>query len=260
VRLLSYNIRAGGVGRAGALAAVVSHCAPDLVVLQEAVDPGVVEQLAAATGMSAWGARPRHSVAFMSREPVERHEWHRPRGSRRAFLEIVPAGGSLRVFGVHLTAVHSNWTERRRVRELGAILEALARHRDVFHLVTGDFNTLAPGEELDLRKLPPRLRALAWLGGRRIRWETIQLMLDASYVDGYRTLHGADPGYTFPTWDPHVRLDYVFLPRTWSRRLTACAVVRDHPALANASDHLPLLAELDAGALEMAEVPAAVTA
>ena len=244
MRLLTYNIRAGGVGRVGALAAVVSHCAPDLVVLQEAVDPGVVEQLAAATGMGAWGARPRHSLAFMSRGPVERHEWHRPRGSRRAFLEIVPAGYSLRVFGVHLTAVHSNWTERRRVRELRAILDGVARHRDAFHLIAGDFNTLAPGEELDLRKLPPRLRALAWLTGRRIRWETIQLMLDASYVDGYRACAGGDPGYTFPTWDPHVRLDYVFLPLAWSRRLTACAVVRDHLALARASDHLPLIAEI----------------
>jgi len=208
VRLLTYNIRAGGVGRVGALAAVVSHCAPDLVVLQEAVDPGVVEQLAAATGMGAWGARPRHSLAFMSRGPVERHEWHRPRGSRRA------------------------------------ILDGVARHRDAFHLIAGDFNTLAPGEELDLRKLPPRLRALAWLTGRRIRWETIQLMLDASYVDGYRACAGGDPGYTFPTWDPHVRLDYVFLPLAWSRRLTACAVVRDHLALARASDHLPLIAEI----------------
>ena len=245
MRLLTYNIRAGGGGRVGALAAVVSHCAPDLVVLQEAVDPGVVEQLASATGMSAWGARPRHSLAFMSRGPVERYEWHRPPGSRRAFLEIVPAGDSLRVFGVHLTAVHSNWTERRRVRELRAILDGVARHRDAFHLVTGDFNTLAPGEELDLRKLPPRLRAVAWLTGRRIRWETIQAMLDAGYVDGYRALHGRDPGCTFPTWDPHVRLDYVFVPLAWCRQLTACAVVTDHPALGQASDHLPLLAELD---------------
>jgi exodeoxyribonuclease III len=248
VRLLTYNIRAGGAGRVGPLAAVVSHCAPDLAVLQEAVDPGVVEQLASATGMSAWGARPGHSLAFVSRGPVEHHQWHRPRGSRRAFLEIVPTGGAPRVFGVHLTAVHSNWTERRRGRELRAILDAVSGHRDAFHVVTGDFNTLAPGEELDLRKLPPRLRAIAWLTGRRIRWETIQLMFDASYVDGYRTLHGADPGHTFPTWDPHVRLDYVFLPRAWSRQLTGCAVVRDHPAVAAASDHLPLLAELDSGA------------
>ena len=244
MRLLTYNIRDGGVGRVGALAAVIKHCAPDVVVLQEAIAPPVVEQLAAATGMTTWGAQRQQSLAFMSRVPIEHHEWHRPVASRRAFLEIVPAAGSLRIFGVHLSAVHSNWTERRRVRELHAILHAVARHKDDFHVIAGDFNTLAPGEELDLRKLPPRLRAIVWLTGRQIRWETIQIMLDASYVDGYRSLHGRDPGYTLPTWDPHVRLDYVFVPFSWSRRLAACAVVSDHPALAQASDHLPLQAEV----------------
>jgi exodeoxyribonuclease-3 len=240
VRLLTYNIRDGGVGRVGALAAVVNHCAPDMVVLQEAIAPSVVEQLAAATGMTAWGAQPRQSLAFMSRVPIQHHAWHRPGASRRAFLEIVPAAGSLRIFGVHLSAVHSNWTERRRVRELRAILQGIARYKDDFHVVAGDFNTLSPGEELDLRKLP----AIVWLTGRQIRWETIQIMLDASYVDGYRSLHGSDPGYTFPTWDPHVRLDYVFVPFAWSRRLGDCAIVSDHPALAQASDHLPLQAEV----------------
>jgi exodeoxyribonuclease-3 len=132
------------------------------------------------------------------------------------------------------------------VRELRAILQGVARHQDDFHVIAGDFNTLAPGEELDLRKLPPRLRAIVWLTGRQIRWETIQIMLDASYVDGYRSLHGGDPGYTFPTWDPHVRLDYVYVPFAWSRCLADCAVVSDHPALAQASDHLPLIAELAA--------------
>ena len=247
MRLLTYNIRDGGEGRVGALAAVINHCAADLVLLQEAVRPSVVESLAVATGMGAWGARPRHSLGFLSRRPVAHYRWHRPAASRRAFLEIVPEERGLRIFGVHLSAVHSNWTERLRVRELRAILRGVG-HKDEFHVIAGDHNTLAPGEELDLRKLPPRLRAVAWLTGRRIRWETIQAMLDAGYVDGYRSLHGRDPGCTFPTWDPHVRLDYAFVPLAWCRQLTACAVVTDHPALGQASDHLPLLAELVPGA------------
>jgi endonuclease/exonuclease/phosphatase family metal-dependent hydrolase len=247
LRLLTYNIRYGGVGRVGALASVVKQCAPDLVVLQEAIRPEVVEQLAAASGMSQWAASPAHSVGFMSRTKVQRHEWHRPRSSRRAFLEIVPEGDSFRVFGVHLSAVHSNWTERRRVRELRAVLAGIAEHQHGFHVVTGDFNTIAPGETLDLRKLPPRLRAFVYLTGREIRWETIQIMLDASYVDGYRTLHPAEPGFTFPTGDPHVRLDYVFLPTAFAPRLRNCAVVNGTPVVTRASDHLPVLAELEVG-------------
>src|SRR5436309_2789629 len=117
VRLLSYNIRHGGVGREGRIEAVIRHCDPDLVVFQEASIPGVVEHLAQKIGMRAWAAHPRHSVAFMSRVDVARYEWHRPFWSRRAFLEIALAGSEFRIFGVHLTAIHSNWTERLRRRE-----------------------------------------------------------------------------------------------------------------------------------------------
>ena len=42
LRLLSYNIRHGGVGRVEAIAAVIRGCAPDVVVLQEATRPDVV--------------------------------------------------------------------------------------------------------------------------------------------------------------------------------------------------------------------------
>jgi exodeoxyribonuclease-3 len=149
---------------------------------------------------------------------------------------------------VHLSAVHSAWTERRRVRELTALLAAIERHQSGFHVLAGDFNTLAPGEELDIRRLPWRLRGVVWLSGRKIRWQTIQLMLEARYVDGYRLLHPTGQGFTFPTWDPHVRLDYVFLPSPAAGRLKECRVVSGSPRLVEASDHFPLLAELEISA------------
>jgi endonuclease/exonuclease/phosphatase family metal-dependent hydrolase len=245
LRLLTYNIRYGGVGRVEHLAAVVNACAPDVVVLQEATRPDVVARLAAATGMAAWAAHEDHSVGFMSRRKVKSHAWHRPPSSRRAYLEIVPEEEGLRIFGVHLSAVHSNWTERRRVRELRAVLAGIAEHQGLFHVVLGDFNTIAPGETLDLQKLPPRLRAFVYMTGRVIRWETIQIMLDASYVDGYRTLHPAAPGLTFPAGDPHARLDYVFVPAPFAPRLRSCAVMSEASQVASASDHLPVLAELE---------------
>jgi exodeoxyribonuclease-3 len=213
------------------------------VVLQEATSPAVVERLSAATGLRAWGARAGHSVGFLSRVEIARHEWHLPRPAKRSFLEIVVAGGEFRIFGVHLTAIHSNWTERRRVRELRGLLAAVARYQHGFHVIAGDFNTLAPGEQLDLARLPFRLRAVLWLTGRTIRWQTIQMMLDAGYVDGYRRRHPGDPGFTFPTWDPHVRLDYAFLPSSHEDRLKEVHVVTRPAAVALASDHLPLLVD-----------------
>jgi endonuclease/exonuclease/phosphatase family metal-dependent hydrolase len=243
-KLLSYNIRFGGAGRESQLAAAIAEGEPDLVILQEATNPRVVERLADETGLKAWGARPGYSLAYLSRVRVARHEWHRPRGSKRHFIEIVPAGAELSIYGVHLSAVHSNWTERRRVRELRALLAAVESRKESFHICVGDFNTLAPGELLDARRLPPRLRALLWLSGGSVRYQTIQIMLGAGYVDGFRQLHPEESGHTFPTWDPHVRLDYVFLPRPFAGRLNGCEVINQSPAARQASDHFPLLASL----------------
>jgi endonuclease/exonuclease/phosphatase family metal-dependent hydrolase len=69
-------------------------------------------------------------------------------------------------------------------------------------------------------------------------------VLDAGYLDAYRVLHGADVGYTFPTWAPHVRLDYVFTPSAFARRIRTCEIFR-HAAAPAASDHFPLVADVD---------------
>jgi exodeoxyribonuclease-3 len=245
LRVLTYNIQHGGGGREAALSAVVRQASPDLVILQEATRPQVVERLARDSGMAQWGSRHGHSLGFMSREPIAHVAWHRPRVSRHAFIEVVPAGASWRLFGVHLSAVHAAWTERRRVFELRALLTSIAQHQHGPHALLGDFNTLAPGELLDVRKLPARLRALVWLSGGRIRWRTIQTILDAGYRDAFRHLHPDVVGSTFPTWDPHIRLDYVFVPGGFLDGVHACEVVRPDDAR-RASDHLPLMAELNA--------------
>jgi endonuclease/exonuclease/phosphatase family metal-dependent hydrolase len=244
LRLLTYNILKGGVGREEHLAAVINHQQPDVVILQEATSPEVVERLAAATGMVAWGATRGRSLGFISRVAIAEHRWLRPRWSQHAFLELLPEGLDLRIFGVHLSAVHAAWTEARRVRELRSLLQAITAHGQSQHVLVGDFNTLAPGERLDVAKLPYRLRVLVWMSGGRIRWQTIAIVLGAGYVDAFRECHSGVPGFTFPTWDPHSRLDYVFVPKAFASRLTECEVVTESPALRLASDHHPLRAIL----------------
>jgi exodeoxyribonuclease III len=245
LRLLSYNIRFGGLGREQPLAETIKAASPDLVVFQEATHPEVIERVAAAAGYSFWAARRNHSIGFLSRHEVAYHEWHYPAGARHSFLEIVPAGSEARVFGLHLSARFSRWDERRRTREIQSLLQGIKRHQEGFHVLVGDFNTLAPGEVLELEKLPAWIRALIWISGRKLQRETIQLMLDAGYTDGYRMLHPEDKGYTFPTWDPHVRLDYVFVPKVFKDRLGECQVLTEPvERIKAASDHCPLIAEL----------------
>ena len=186
---------------------------------------------------------PKLSLGYMSRVPIAHHEWHRPRLSRHAFLEIVPEGMSFRVFGVHLSAVFAAWTERRRAVELRSLLNSIKRHQDGFHALVGDFNTVAPGELLDFKSLPQKVRATVWLSGGQIRWRTVQIVLDAGYVDAFRLLHPADPGLTLPTTTPQVRLDYLFVQKPHLTRVTACEVLRPEAAQ-QASDHFPLFAEI----------------
>jgi endonuclease/exonuclease/phosphatase family metal-dependent hydrolase len=241
IRLLSYNIRRGGAGREDALESVIRPCAPDIVVFQEATAPAVIEALAARCGMPFWAAMPKLSLGFMSRLPIAHHEWHRPRFSRHAFLEIVPEGLSFRVFGVHLSAVFAAWTERRRAVELRSLLHAIRRHQHGFHALVGDFNTVTPGELLDFASLPQKVRATVWLSGGQIRWRTIQLVRNAGYADVFRVMHPSDPGLTLPTSTPQVRLDYLFVPDAHVARVTQCEGVRAERAQ-QASDHFPLLA------------------
>lgn len=251
LRLLSYNIRYGGTGREEALAAVIRSAAPDVVMLQEATDPGVVARVASLAEMTYWGAEPGHSTGYISRIPVHGHTWLRPRAARHPFLEVVLAAGEggsterCRLFGLHLSAWFSRWSENRREREIRALLEGIAAHQGAMHVIAGDFNALAPGERLEVARMPAWIRAMIWVSGRDIARQTIQTMLDTDYVDAYRHLTPGGTGFTFPTWDPHVRLDYVFLPGRERERIARCEVLLDAPRAREASDHFPLLAELN---------------
>jgi endonuclease/exonuclease/phosphatase family metal-dependent hydrolase len=64
-------------------------------------------------------------------------------------------------------------------------------------------------------------------------------------VDGFRRLYPADKGHTFPVWQPHVRLDYIFLPVKYADRLKSCEIVKQPSVVTEASDHFPLLFHLE---------------
>jgi len=98
-----------------------------------------------------------------------------------------------------------------------------------------------------VRRLPARLRPLVWLSGGSIRWKTIAAVLAAGYADVWCALHPGDDGATFPTWGRHLRLDYVFAPAPAAARVVRCEVVTV-PDTIRASDHHPLVAEIDLAA------------
>lgn len=245
MKLLSYNIRFGGQNRGRQISEVVKACAPDIVVFQEAYTPAVIEQIAADNNMSIVGARAAHSIAFASKIPIADFKWHYPPNSTHSFLEIILPDNHTRIFGLHLKPRFSKWSEAKRAREVRALLDAIKSYEEGFHVLVGDFNTLAPGERFQLHKMPYWIRALIWISGRDIKREAVQTLLDSGYADGFRHLYPNDIGHTFPTWDTHVRLDYVFLPQKNIEQLKSIEIVKQPPIAKTASDHFPLLAEIE---------------
>lgn len=253
MRFLTYNIREGGVGRAEQIAEVIRAADPDVVALQEARDPETVERIRSLTGFHHWGSRPGYSTGFLSNLPVRAFAWRQPPHTRHAILEVILGDGYPRVFVLHLRAWFSNWTERQRARELRGLLDGIKEQLKkeenafAFHVLAGDFNALAPGERFDSSPMPRWIRAMVWLNGRDIARSTIEMMQSDGYVDAWRVVNSdreKNPGYTFPVWSPHVRLDYVFTPTQFAERFKSCEVRTSPPAVKSASDHFPLLVEI----------------
>lgn len=253
MRLLTYNIREGGVGRAEPIAEVIKAANPDVVALQEATHPAVVEQIAKLAGFKYCGSQRANSTGFLSNIPVVNYAWRHPPRTRHALLEVSFADGFPRLFVLHLRAWFSKWSERQRVRELRGLLDGIQQQllkeerAFAFHVLCGDFNALAPDERFDSSPMPRWIRGMIWLSGRDIARSTIAMMRSEGYVDAWRTLykdHVNDPGYTFPVWSPHVRLDYVFTPAEYASRLTSSEIRREPDEVKRASDHFPLLVEI----------------
>jgi exodeoxyribonuclease-3 len=253
LRLLTYNIREGGVGRAEQIAEVIKAANPDVVALQEAGYPEVVEDIAKRCGFSFWASQRMSSAGLLSNVPVINHAWRYLPRMRHAVLEASLDCDVRRLFVVHLRAWFANWVERRRTFELRGLLSGIKQQLEkenksfAFHLLAGDFNALAPGEAFDPSPMPRWIRGMVWLSGRDIARTTIDLMRSEGYADAWRARYPDlknDPGYSFPVWNPHVRLDYVFAPKDYAARFTGCEVRRTPDVVKSASDHFPLLVEI----------------
>lgn len=245
MRLLSYNIRFGGSRRRELIADVIRGLDPDVVMLQEATEPDVVDWIGERTGLATTVRRPDWSVAALTRLPLTVRAWHQPRPGR-GFLELDSPDSPVRILGVHLTAGMTARGERIRVREaerLVAFVGAPAKPS----VAVGDFNSIAPGDRVVVARWPLWIRVLLRVDGG-IRTDAIALLERNGLVDAFRRFHPSDPGYTLPPRDPSVRLDYLLATRDALPLVRSVGPVlpSDEPLVIRASDHLPLLSVIDA--------------
>ena len=247
VRIATYNVRKGGRKRRGFLADVVGALDADVTVLQEATDPNVVRHIAEATGSQVVIHAPGRSVAVISRLPVAEARWHRL-ARARSFVEVELADVGVRVLGVHMSAGLSGRGERRRMGEVQRLLAtACAEHDGDRTVIAGDFNAIAPGDLSAVVRLPAWIRLLLRVDGG-IGTTVIGTVLAEGFTDAFRRQNPDVVGATMPVAAPSVRLDYLMLGRDLAPALVACSHGSvELPSLLAASDHLPVVADLDLG-------------
>ncbi|MFB8774411.1 endonuclease/exonuclease/phosphatase family protein [Streptomyces broussonetiae] len=227
LRVLSYNIRSMRDDTA-ALARVITACAPDLVLLQEAPRffrwRKKLARLASASGLvilSGGGTAAGPALLCSLRATVERTE--------DVLLPITPgehrrglATAVVRIGGARLGVVscHLSLRPEERYEQGGMLLDRLAALGTEHVVAGGDLNERPDG---------PTFRRLA-----------------DSLQDCWATAPwGAE--HTFPPADPYQRIDAVFAGK--GVEVLGCGVPLGHPGVTGtdlraATDHLPVLAAL----------------
>lgn len=272
-RVMTYNILYGGVGRESLIRDVVEAIHPDIAVFTEVTSADSFKVIAEPVGPHrAEGAIRKNGqrAVIVSRWPVSKSRLLGPPWAPRKWVEatIQPsAGPPVSVCGVHLVPQPLWPFEVSRRIEMRTLVEQLPPREGMPHIIAGDFNARMPGDRFlrDHAELWVRLECA--VQGGWPRW-ALKGMVDAGYVDCYRTCHEREDGFTVPAWDPAIRLDYIFASPALRQSLKAAGTLEPHaPAKArfrprrsvgellgwkpvrslgdSASDHLPVWADFE---------------
>jgi endonuclease/exonuclease/phosphatase family metal-dependent hydrolase len=251
LKVLTYNVLDGGAGREALILQVLQQARPDIVILEEVYDAPFVEHLGQALAMRPFfgeGNRQRR-VALLSRLPVASFHSHHPyppiwRNFVEAEVEYLP-GKRLRLFGVHTMAGLALPLEAWRWWEARVILRQSGLVPDQPCLIGGDFNAIAPRDPVDRRSMPRWMQVMFLLQGNRIYRLSLRAYLQAGYIDSFRRLNPQSPGFTYPTPRPNARLDYLLVNAALAPAVRGCQVLQQPEAVLSASDHYPLMLELE---------------
>ncbi len=261
IRLMTYNIHYWeGMDSEVDIARVtqvIEREAPDIVGLNEVFHPytaegedqpvlhQIAEQLgmdfvfAAAThyrfGLREDGVLTPYGNALLSRWPIHHvatttldADDHAPRSLIAADIET--PSGPLRVLVTHLDYL----SEAIRMKQMREVL----RYAEGEHVLMGDFNTLVREEYADFEEV--RRRAAEIDGTPIVASEVVPDLLARGYTDAFATA-GEGPALTWSAAEPLMRIDYILLTPGLAGRLRTCRRVDEFMA----SDHMPVIAELD---------------
>lgn len=261
LRLLTYNILQGGVGREQEIFEVVNSCHADVIILQELSSSAFLQDLANKLALPHFFFAPanrqllrfkgsigfhRRNIGLLSRFPILTAHSYRRFPLRRTLLEATieyAPGQTLKLYGVHLLASLDLTAELWRGLEINALLRRSKVYQTECCLIAGDFNTIANGDHPLIGNFPLQLKTMIRLQGNRVYTLAIPKLLKNGWLDCYRQLHPTENGFTLPTPQPNTRLDYIFASPALAPALQNCEVVTAPPAVNSASDHYPVIAD-----------------
>lgn len=238
MRVMTYNILDGGVGRIDPLCHVIESARPDVVLLCEAIEHGQAMVMAQKLKMEIFPAQslrnPRGAVALLSKlEIVEATNLSAvdERYRHGALAAGIRYGDKVvRIFGAHLG--DEPLSEQCRSIELGAMMQCARRYPDDPKIILGDFGI-------------PEAAAGSTGGSGWVAALTADGWVDAQCIEADAT--GAAIGAaTWPTRQPSVRRDFIFIKPHPAWSLHSYEVVRN-PLARFAGDHYPVIADLAAG-------------
>jgi len=243
MRIVSYNIKHGGLKREEAILRSLIVAKPDVIILQEAIYPHVVVWLAEQLDFPYFDCIRGSSVAFLSKIPPINYRWHQRPMIKTPFLQLDITNG-LTIYGIHLTAMLSKWSEQKRAYEISQLMQIIAKHAKTHHLLIGDMNTIARGDNVIIGQMPLWLQIVIYISGG-IQHIALDILIEEGYVDVFRHLNSDNNGYTIPTPSPNARLDYAFATISLIEHISSCSVMRQPNEVDEASDHYPLILDLE---------------
>ena len=166
IRLVTYNILNGEYEREAEIVEVIKAVVPDVVVVLEVREVSYFRRIAAALGTTACLAERRHRlssrVGLLSRLPILHfrtlHLWPVWPACLQAAVQLASAC-SLAVYGLHLAAYYSWPLEWWRTYQIRTLLRHIRQAAPGQHLLAGDFDTIAPGDQALLAEAPLWVKA-----------------------------------------------------------------------------------------------------
>ena len=240
MRIVSWNIRAGGGVRAERIAKQLERWRPSVVVLCEFRGTPPSQALASRLkqlglvhqrSTVAWDARTKNALLVASRWPLRRLTvGAQPEEPCRWLSVRVEAPESFVLGAVHVP----NRATGRKYAYLEAMLSVASRWRRRPALLVGDTNTGWPELDEEVRCFGPReelfMRSIHELG----------------WADAFRHLRGRARAYSWysPNGGNGFRLDQAFVNRLFLPRLRHTRYIWVGGRLGGLSDHAALLIDL----------------